>query len=389
MNKDPDFLPLDEGTFPAAKPSPGIYTSILLLVISFVFAIFFIRADVVVTVPGVARPLHERSEIKATATGKLKTVLCKEGERVTKNSLIAEITNEELKIRDKFLDQEITGNQKKVHDLRLLTRSSNTFSTIRLEQIITAPIRQQVLLLRNRLEELAGPIAVLEQELATNNLLLAGKIIAPRDAFIKTKELERQLALRKTLPSEQLLNWEIELETAIRNNRDHKNTKAQLSAEADRYRIKAPVNGFIQYISDKYPGVTIREGEPLCSISPDTTLIAECFVPTHQAGTLAPDQRVRFQIGAFDYNYFGTLTGKVLTIDEDYSLQENKGIYKVKCRFDQTTLSLKNGFKGHLKKGMSFQCSFIIGRRSIFQLLYDQLYNWFNPAAPSIKLQSP
>lgn len=43
-------------------------------------------------------------------------------------------------------------------------------------------------------------------------------------------------------------------------------------------------------------------------------------------------------------------------------------------------LTLKNGIKGKLKKGMSVVAHFRITRRSLFDLLYQKIDDWINPA---------
>lgn len=40
----------------------------------------------------------------------------------------------------------------------------------------------------------------------------------------------------------------------------------------------------------------------------------------------------------------------------------------------------KNGYKGYLKKGMTLQARFIITERTLWQLLYDKVDDWINPA---------
>ena len=42
--------------------------------------------------------------------------------------------------------------------------------------------------------------------------------------------------------------------------------------------------------------------------------------------------------------------------------------------------SNENEYKGLLKKGMNFSAHFIIARRSLFELLYDKVDDWVNPA---------
>jgi HlyD family secretion protein len=132
-------------------------------------------------------------------------------------------------------------------------------------------------------------------------------------------------------------------------------------------------------------GGFINAGETLCIVIPQTDLIGECYVSTRDVGLLKPAHAVRFQIDAFDYNYFGILTGKIMSIDNDFTLIEASPVFKVRCSFDTTQLQLKNGYQGELKKGMTFQARFVVAERTLWQLLFDKLDDWFSPSAP----QSP
>jgi membrane fusion protein, peptide pheromone/bacteriocin exporter len=49
------------------------------------------------------------------------------------------------------------------------------------------------------------------------------------------------------------------------------------------------------------------------------------------------------------------------------------------CRLNETSLKLSNGYTGEIKKGMGFRARFITTKRTLWQLLYDNLKNWFDP----------
>ncbi len=76
------------------------------------------------------------------------------------------------------------------------------------------------------------------------------------------------------------------------------------------------------------------------------------------------------------------LTGKIIAIDNDFTVVNNTPVIKVRCSFDSTKLNLKNGFTGQLKKGLNFQARFIVTRRSLWQLLWDKVDDWLNPSSP-------
>lgn len=88
---------------------------------------------------------------------------------------------------------------------------------------------------------------------------------------------------------------------------------------------------------------------------------------------LRPGKDVRLQVSAFNYNQWGLLLGKVKKISNDIQVTNNQTVFEVKCALLSDHLSLKNGYQGKLKKGMTVQARFIVARRSLWQLLYDKV----------------
>jgi HlyD family secretion protein len=46
---------------------------------------------------------------------------------------------------------------------------------------------------------------------------------------------------------------------------------------------------------------------------------------------------------------------------------------------DSNHLTLRNGRRGDLKKGMNVVAHFMLTRRSLFDLLYQKIDQWINP----------
>jgi HlyD family secretion protein len=108
--------------------------------------------------------------------------------------------------------------------------------------------------------------------------------------------------------------------------------------------------------------------------------MGECFVSSKDIAMLRIGQTARFQIEAFDYNYFGMATGQVFSIANDVILIDKTPVFKVMCRLNETRLKLSNGYTGEIKKGMGFRVRFKTAKRTLWQLLYGNLKNWFDPA---------
>lgn len=216
--------------------------------------------------------------------------------------------------------------------------------------------------------------------------LLKDNVIARKEHFDKEIEAERLKAAFEAFKNDQLTSWQNDLQKYKSEVSQLRAQQKKIETDKKNHYIYAPVSGVIQNINTRYKGNFIAAGESLCIISPETNLIGECYVSIRDIGLIQVGQDARFQVDAFDYNYFGILTGKIISIDNDFSIVENKPVFKVRCTFDSTQLHLKNGYKGELKKGLSFQARFVVAERTLLQLLFDKIDDWLNPTAPIVTL---
>jgi hypothetical protein len=114
--------------------------------------------------------------------------------------------------------------------------------------------------------------------------------------------------------SVQLLNSDYKMNSLVRRDELHR-------ILVNQYKLFSTLETTIyQGINTKYAGGTLGVNEIVCTISPDGNLIGECYVKSKDIGLLKIGQTVRYQIDAFDYNYFGVLTGKIIAVDNDFSV---------------------------------------------------------------------
>jgi len=215
-----------------------------------------------------------------------------------------------------------------------------------------------------------------------NTSLAKEKVISPKEFFDIQINQEKIQSLYKAFTQEQLSTWQQDLSKYRLSLSQYQQQMQQVNADAGYYEVKAPVSGIIQGINTRYAGGLLQANEILCNISPEEAIIGECYVPTKDIGLLKKGQPAHYQLEAFNYNYFGVLTGKIISIDNDFTAIENKPVFKIRCSFDSNQLRLTNSFTGQLKKGLGFQASFVVTRRSLWQLLFDKLDDWLNPNAP-------
>jgi len=357
-----------------------LYWFLLCGVILALASLPYIYTDISVKTSGITRPISERTEVKPVISGIIETLFYKEGDRIQKDAVILRIKDLNTKGK-KILNQfEINQREQFTHDLGIITTVNLSENII--SELSSPLYKELVSKFLNQKEEQITLVKKADKEVEMNSSLALEKVISSKEFFdIKINQQKCKYSYKAFL-QEQLSNWQQDLARYRLELSQYRQQLQQVNADAAYYDVRAPISGIIQGINTRYPGCLLQANETLCTISPEGNLIGECYVQTRDIGFLKLGQAVNYQVEAFDYNYFGVLTGKILAIDNDYTIINNATAIKVRCSFDSTQLHLKNGFSGQLKKGLNFQARFTVARRSLWQLLFDKLDDWLNPAAP-------
>jgi HlyD family secretion protein len=315
-------------------------------------------------------------------TGIIDSIFYKEGDKIEKDAILLKLKDPNTKSKVLLNNFEISQREQFINDLIILTNSVEL--NINTSDRLSTPLyKQQLSKFTHQKQDLDASNNKAKKELDINTPLAKDKIISGKEFYDIQVNYEKLQSFYKAFIQEQLSNWQQDLAKYKLELSQYKQVLSVVNTDASYYLVKSPTSGIVQGINTRYQGGLLQANETLCSISPEGIIIAECYIPTRDIGLLRVGQLVRYQMEAFDYNYFGVLTGKVAMIDNDYTVLNNTTVFKVRCSFDSSQLHLKNGFTGNLKKGLNFQARFFIARRSLWQLLYDKLDDWLNPNAPS------
>jgi membrane fusion protein, peptide pheromone/bacteriocin exporter len=378
------FTQLEDSAMNLNRIKPPIfifYTIIILFISAAITSLFYIKIDISVRTTGVTRPNTERTEVRALMSGIVQNINYTEGGIIKKGDVLALIQDNTSMPKKILNDYELKLRRNYIQDLEYLTSSLSTNYDI-FNQLKSPLYQQQVSRFMNQIKEQDSKLKKVGNELAINDTLFKGGVVAAKDVFDKQIEITQIQAAYDAFKNEQLSLWQQDLSRYKLEVSQFTAQEKQLIQEGKLHEIRAPMSGIIQGINNKYAGGVVQAGEAFCIISPETELVAECYMPTRDVGLLKLGQGVKYQIDAFDYKYFGILSGKIISIDNDFTVVDNKPIFKVRCTFDSTQLHLKNGFTGKLKKGLTFQARFNITERTLWQLLWDNIDDWLNPSAP-------
>jgi HlyD family secretion protein len=315
--------------------------------------------------------------LKAASPGLVKKVLVKENEMVQKGQLIFEVESPVLEERVKYLGGKVKETSQFLSDLQLVTSLplSDTLSP----GIATTLFRQSFTHFLQRLIESQTRFQKVKQDYERNKKLYEEDVIATAEFEDFKFEFEKARGDLGLLKESQLHTWQEERHSYEKDAGDYQSQLAQAMLEKENLNIKAPVTGTIQNLAGVYPGSPVFVNQDLAQISPETNLIAEAYVSPNDVGLLHQGMPVLMQVSAFNYNQWGLLHGEVQEISNDIQMQNDRPVFEIKCRLSQDHLSLKNGYQGKLKKGMSFQACFVVAKRSLWQLLYDKADDWVNP----------
>lgn len=355
-----------------------IYLSIVLSLLLLLASLPFLFIDVSVKSNGMLKATSEVSNVKAISPGLVSQVFIKENEVVKQGQLLFAVQSLVMAEKEKYLREKIEDAKLFLQDLRQLV-SPHFFETGQEIKLATPLYRQSVSDYHQKLFDRQTRYKKTKQDYDRNKKLFDQKVITSVEFENFKFEFDKTENDLELLKQTQLSTWQQELHTYEKEAIDFQNQFAQTLQEKEALNIKAPVSGTIQNLAGIYPGSPVFANQDLAQISPDASVAAEIYVTPNDIGLLRPGMDVRLQVNAFNYNQWGLLLGKIKEISSDIQVMNNQPVFEVKCALLADHLSLKNGYPGKLKKGMTVQARFIVARRSLWQLLYDKVDNWVNP----------
>ncbi|MDR9364578.1 MAG: HlyD family secretion protein [Balneolaceae bacterium] len=359
--------------------SKVIYSTIVVFLIGILFLLPFTDVDVGVRSTGVVRPITELVQIRAPVSGKIQVLNAMDNSIIRRGDIFATIESPELSERLRFNEERQQEISIYLDDLDALQRVDSLTINITLE-LKSPRYRQAWLEFRQKLLNQRQEINQLDRQLERKTILFDKDAIS--QSALEETQYSRDAAVNryKLLLGQQQNKWKEE-EITFQNELDQLGSEhIQLSEELSRTEIRSPITGTVQNSDGILQNSFVYANQVMGEISPDTSLVAEAYVSPKDIGLLQPGMPVRMQIDAYNQNQWGVLTGRIKTISKDVMMNEDQPLFKVRCTLDQTFLELKNGFRGDVKKGMTFQARFIVSRRSLFQLLYDNMDDWLNPS---------
>lgn len=377
-----------------------IYWLILAGVFSALLCLPVVHVDVMVSAPGMVRPIHEKVVLRTHVSDRIAQVLVEDNESVQRGQALIYFDSREVDERITHLENQIIRHAALHDDLAgLLRRLSPSVSHIWADMateknnkvggfhILKAGEAVEIPYLRAEIERLRAQLV--SRSLVVNKarrtrkrydaLAAKGLVSAQEheDARMETLALEAEAIL---IFEQSITHWQAQL-------REEEDALAALRSEMTRaieekkgYVLRAPIDGVVIGFTGWSPGAYVQAGQVFGTISPEANLVVESYLEPRNIGLVTIGQKVRLQIDSFPYTQWGTLVGTVVDVGADLSSEVSGALFcKVSIKPEETALILPNGEMGELLKGMTVVARYQVGRRSLLQIIYQESSVWLNP----------
>jgi len=355
------------------------YLSLILIVLVGVSMLPFCYVNVITRTEGIIRPFQERTVVRSLMSATIQSVHCKDGSPVKKGDTLLVFQQLNYAGQQKYITQKIENCTKLIHDLTLLTQPGLWQDSSIIERLQTAVYRSQYLHFYDQLQEKNILNKKLQKDMRLYDPLVRDKVIAPNEYADIRFQLLQATAVFQSQISRQISQWETELIEQQKQLMEFQTEKRNLFVNAQSHIIKAPITGTVLMQEPLYAGSSVLPSGELLSISPEQDLIVECWMSPSDMVTIYRGQTITYSIPEIRNQMSTRLQGTVISIAEDYTLVNNKPMFKIRCSIDQTRVQLQNGFSYVLGRGLLLETRFILARKSYWELMYQQLYDWFNP----------
>jgi len=357
-----------------------IYTIILTAMVITLVILPLVKINIYTTARGMLKPNKERVQLTSLQSGKITAINMRDNQQVQKGDTLLMINSSLVHKKLQRSDTKLNEIRKFITDCEyLINTKTPDFSKIK-----SVRYQKEYIYFSEKVQELKTTAEKNQIDYLRNKSLFDKGVIAKVD--YEESKYQNDLAINtlKQYQKQQKKNWQTQITEYKNSVQDLEGDITQLEQNQKELVVTAPSTGVLKNVIGLDSGSFIISGNTIAEISPDTELIAECYLSPSDIGLINAANPVNFQIDAFNYNQWGLASGKVIEISKDIDIIEQQPMFKIRCALDQKHLSLKNGFQGSFNKGMTLNARFQLTERSLFDLLYDKVDDWLNPSSPVI-----
>jgi len=348
-----------------------IYLSVLFFITGIIILLPIIKVDISTQSRGVIRSPFENTIIQSPVYGEVVNFRLQENKQVYAGDTLVVLNTDRLNEQINLEIQKKIDNEAFMQDITsLLSKGSG---------LITPQYRSEYNRYLSKTKEQKIQLDYAKKELDTAQKLYDKKIISESEYSQQKNIWEREASLFNSIQEEFRTSWQNKLTQLEIENQQISSSIRQLEKDKRNYVLIAPVTGTLTQVAGFQRGNFIMPNQVIAYISASDSLLVECYISPLDIGYIAENQKVVFQIDAFDYRQWGMVEGYVSEVLQDVVMVSEKPVFRVRCKLNSSCLQLKTGYQGCIKKGMTLTGRFHLTKRTLWQLLFDKIDDWMNP----------
>jgi multidrug efflux pump subunit AcrA (membrane-fusion protein) len=354
------------------------------------------EADLVVTAPGVVRPVTSTQSAKARFGGRVVRVSFREGQTVVQGDVLVQLDTEKLANEIEKQEQKLRAlEEETAKGIALLAALARQFKAdtaaieaklAQAQEEMSAAQKRRELDIRQAKDELREA----ERDESRLRPLARTEAVARADldkALARVREARSKLT-RAELPVEEskvtvvrqelvqareshaVKRQEAEMRHAARQGEVQaaKKDLDNLRWEREQACIRAPIGGVVVSGEPK-EGEIFEVGHVVAEIAVQKGFHFEVQVSSADVGVLHEGMPARIKLASFDYERYGTLPGRVCFVSPDSKGSEPGGaVYTVRIELQGDEVG-RDEIRGRVKLGMAGQAEIVTRRESVLTLL--------------------
>lgn len=157
---------------------------------------------------------------------------------------------------------------------------------------------------------------------------------------------------------------------------------AQISAlESGKsaYEVKATATGILHLVQEYKSGMVVQPTTTVATITPENSeKILETYVSTSDMARIHKGDKVQVVIDGLAQNVYGNISGKILFIDSNVTVQQSDNgnsfqMFKVKISLDNDYLVSRSGEKVNILNGMTAQARISYDKITYMNYIFEKL----------------
>lgn len=334
-----------------------------LLLVSAVIVSIFIHKPYVVKSSGIVS-LNTKSQLMANVSGTIITTNLKEGLSVKKGDNLLSFDDIQTKTQVQQSSDMINNysEQIKLYDrcIKELQNGTNTFKQTSPEELT---FYNQIKLTKSKMAQYDIPDSQYKE-------------IGYTDEQIKAAQ--KQNAQQKSSVIYQAISdMDTQRTQLVQAMKTAQTQHDEYSRLLDSYTLQAPQSGIVHLNATVSPGMTLQAGTVLGTISgnDESGIELETYIQSYDRAKVKVGDPVEICISGVSQNDYGVLTGKIISIDSDATINQEKGnvSFKATIKPDLFELKGKNNDSIKLTPGMVVEARIKYKDTTWFNWILDQI----------------